>query len=135
MRAESAPTSAMGRAGQRWESFTERLQGGEGMSPRRVVIVIVMVCFLSLALASPVRTYFTQRGDAAEAAAHHQELVAQISELQKQQKQLEDPDYIRAKARDRLGFVEAGKTPYIVELPGNPEQAKADYDHAKAASQ
>ncbi|QDQ97093.1 FtsB family cell division protein [Tomitella fengzijianii] len=102
------------------------------MSPRRVVVVIVMVCFLALALANPVRTYFTQRQDVAEAAAHHDELVAQIAELEKKEKLLEDPDYLRAQARDRLGFVEAGRTPYIVELPGDPVEAQEQHDKAVA---
>ncbi len=118
-----------------WHSLSDRSrQGGNGMSPRRVVIVVVMVCFLSLALANPVRTYFTQHHEAAQAAAQHDELVQKIAELQKQRSLLEDPDYIRAQARDRLGFVEAGRTPYIVELPGDAATVQEQHEKAEAQS-
>lgn len=97
---------------------------GEGLSPRRVAILVVLLCFLALALANPIRTYFVQRNDAAEAAEHHEELVEEIEELEKKKDQLEDSEYIRAQARDRLGFVEEGVTPYIVELPGDTGREK-----------
>ncbi|WP_200172504.1 septum formation initiator family protein, partial [Tomitella cavernea] len=133
--ARSGSAALTARASSAWRRISARTEGsGQGMSPRRVVVVIVMVCFLALALANPVRTYFTQRQDAAEAAAHHAELVAQIAELKKKEKLLEDPDYIRAQARDRLGFVEAGRTPYIVELPGDPVEAQVQHDKAEAAN-
>ncbi len=115
-----------------WARLTERFHGGEGASPRRVVIVVTVVCFLGLALASPLRTFFEMRSEAAAVAAEHSMLQDQLDKLEARKAQLDDPDYVRAQARERLGFVTRGETPYIVELPGNqfapPEEAVAEED-------
>lgn len=115
-----------------WTKFTERFHGGEGASPRRVVIVVALVCFLGLALASPLRTFFEMRSEAAAVAAEHAVLTSELAELEARNAQLDDPDYVRAQARERLGFVTRGETPYIVELPGDqyppPEEAVAEQD-------
>lgn len=118
-----------------WEVVTGRREGAEGVSPRRVVIVIVMLCFLSLSLAGPVHTYFTQRSDAAHAAERHEELTRKVAKLERKKDRLADPDYIRRQARDRLGFVEEGRTPYIVELPGDPHEAEAQHEQHRKESQ
>ncbi|WP_051461442.1 FtsB family cell division protein [Tomitella biformata] len=115
-----------------WTKFLERFHGGEGMSPRRVVIVVTMVCFLGLALAAPLRTFFEMRSEAASVAAEHAMLTSELQVLEARKAQLDDPDYVRAQARERLGFVTRGETPYIVELPGNQfapqEEAAAVHD-------
>ena len=115
-----------------WTRFLERFHGGDGMSPRRVVVMVTMVCFLGLALAAPLRTFFEMRSEAESVAAEHAVLTSQLDKLEARKAQLDDPDYVRAQARERLGFVTRGETPYIVELPGNqfapPEEAVAEED-------
>lgn len=117
-----------------WTKFLARFHGGEGASPRRVVIVVTVVCFLGLALAAPLRTFFDMRSEAAAVAAEQAELTAQLKKLEERKAQLDDPDYVRAQARERLGFVTRGETPYIVELPGEqfapPEEVTAERDSA-----
>ena len=115
-----------------WTKFLARFHGGEGMSPRRVVVIVAMVCFLGLALAAPMRTFFEMRNEAETVAAEHSMLMEQLAKLEAQKTQLNDPDYVRAQARERLGYVTRGETPYIVELPGNqfapPEEAVVQHD-------
>jgi cell division protein DivIC len=49
---------------------------------------------------------------ATEAALRHQ-----IADLEQQKGKLSDPAYIAAQARERLGFVKPGDTPFQVQLP------------------
>jgi len=50
-------------------------------------------------------------------AATEESLRAQIADLQEQKGKLADPVFIAAQARERLGFVMPGDTPYQVQLP------------------
>lgn len=115
-----------------WTRFTTKFHGGEGASPRRVVIVITVVVFLGLTLASPLRTFFDMRGEAAAVDAEHTALVEELAKLEARKAQLDDPDYVRAQAGERLGFVPRGSTPYIPELPGSqfapPQEPAAKHD-------
>ncbi|MDG3012305.1 septum formation initiator family protein [Rhodococcus sp. D2-41] len=122
------PTGASGGRGSR-ERVVERRprrlgklgDGPGGLSPRRVVILVLVVCALALTLSMPLRTYFSQRSQVAAAAVEHTKLQGEIDSLQAQNKQIDDPNYVRIQARERLGFVEKGVTPYVVELPGDQQ--------------
>ncbi len=96
--------------------------GGErtflGVSTGKAVILAVVVCALALTLAYPLRTYVSQRSDAADVAAERVVLEERVRDLQIRKDQSDDPAYITAQARERLGFVMPGETPYQVQLPG-----------------
>ena len=96
-----------------------------GLSTGRAVILAVVVCLLGLTLAVPARTYFTQRADAAQIAAEHNQLLADLTELRSKQAQQKDPEYVKAQARERLRLVMPGETPYQVQLPGAFEAEQA----------
>ncbi|NMN96680.1 FtsB family cell division protein [Antrihabitans stalactiti] len=97
-----------------------------GLSTSRAVILAVVVCALALTLAVPLRTYFTQRTEAAQIEAERTRLEHDLDELRTKRAQQDDPAYIAAEARDRLRLVMPGDTPYQVQLPGayEAEQAK-----------
>lgn len=88
-----------------------------GSAARRAAILAAVVCVLTLTIAGPVRTYFGQRTEMKQLAATEERLRAQIEELEEQKEKLEDPVYIAAQARERLGFVMPGEIPYQVQLP------------------
>ena len=92
-----------------------------GSTARRAAILAAVVCVLTLTIAGPVRTYFAQRTEMKQLQASEEQLRAQIAELEQQKIKLADPAYIAAQARERLGFVMPGDTPYQVQLP--PEAA------------
>lgn len=96
-----------------------------GLSTGRAVILAVVVCALALTLAVPLRTYFTQRADAAQIAAQRVELEEDLQELREKKAQQEDPAYITAEARDRLRLVRPGEIPFQVQLPGAYEADQA----------
>jgi len=88
-----------------------------GSTARRAAILAVVVCVLTLTIAGPVRTYFSQRTEQQQLASAESQLRSQISNLEQQKGKLADPAYIAAQARERLGFVMPGDTPYQVQLP------------------
>jgi cell division protein FtsB len=87
------------------------------MTARRAAILAAVVCVLTLTIAGPVRTYLAQRTEMKQLAASEKALHAQIQDLEQQKAKLGDPVFIAAQARERLGFVMPGDTPYQVQLP------------------
>lgn len=90
-----------------------------GSAARRAAILAAVVCVLTLTIAGPVRTYFSQRAEMKQLTTAEAQLRSQISDLEQQKVKLADPVYIAAQARERLGFVMPGDIPYQVQLP-NP---------------
>ncbi|MED5813832.1 septum formation initiator family protein [Mycolicibacterium sp. 050232] len=88
-----------------------------GSTARRAAILAAVVCVLTLTIAGPVRTYFAQRTEMKQLKATEERLRSQIADLEQQKVKLADPVYIAAQARERLGFVMPGDTPYQVQLP------------------
>lgn len=99
-----------------------------GSAARRAAILAAVVCVLTLTITGPVRTYFAQRTEMQQLKATEEQLRAQIAELEQQKIKLEDPQYIAAQARSRLGFVMPGEIPYQVQLPPGavPEGTQVD---------
>ncbi|MFI6040317.1 septum formation initiator family protein [Nocardia sp. NPDC051321] len=89
-----------------------------GLSTGKAVILAIVVCALALTLAVPMRTYFTQRAEAAQLAQQRTELESDLQRLRDRRAQQQDPAYIRSEARERLRLVLPGETPYIVQVPG-----------------
>ena len=93
-----------------------------GSAARRAAILAAVVCVLTLTIAGPVRTYFSQRTEMKQLKATEAQLRTQISDLEEQKVKLADPVFIAAQARERLGFVMPGDIPYQVQLPANAAQ-------------
>ncbi|MFE3444403.1 septum formation initiator family protein [Nocardia sp. NPDC059180] len=89
-----------------------------GLSTGKAVILAMVVCALALTLAVPMRTYFSQRAEAAQLAQERRQLEADLAFLRDRRAQQLDPAYIRSEAKDRLRLVPPGETPYIVQVPG-----------------
>ncbi|KUI25154.1 septum formation initiator family protein, partial [Mycobacterium sp. GA-2829] len=88
-----------------------------GSAARRAAILAAVVCVLTLTIAGPVRTYFSQRTEMKQLKASEEQLREQIAELEQQKVKLADPVFIAAQARERLGFVMPGDIPFQVQLP------------------
>lgn len=89
-----------------------------GLSTGKAVILAMVVCALALTLAVPMRTYFSQRAEAAQLAQERRQLEDDLARLRDRRAQQQDPAYIRSEAKDRLRLVMPGETPYIVQVPG-----------------
>lgn len=88
-----------------------------GSAARRAAILAAVICVLTLTIAGPVRTYFSQRAEMRQLAEAEAQLRTQISDLEQQKVKLADPVFIASQARERLGFVMPGEIPYQVQLP------------------
>nr|WP_253252986.1 septum formation initiator family protein [Rhodococcus erythropolis] len=113
--------SARGKSGT--NKFWSRLPKSDntifGLSTSRAVVLAMVVLMLALTLAVPLRTYISQRSDAAQVAAERQVLEEELRKLQGQNARFDDPAYIEALARERLRYVKPGETPFQVQLPGD----------------
>ncbi len=91
-----------------------QLRFGRRRTSNRFLALSVILFILALAIAPPVKHYFTQR---AQISALKSQLSADNSALQKAREELllwQDPDYIKSQARERLHFVLPGERQYIV---------------------
>ncbi|MEC4838961.1 septum formation initiator family protein [Mycobacteroides chelonae] len=95
-----------------------------GSTARRAAVLAAVVCALTLTVAGPVRTYFSQQAERNQLAAAEAQLRDQIAGLEDKKRRLADPAYIAAQARERLGFVMPGEVPFQVQLPNTPVDAK-----------
>ena len=99
------------------ESVEHRSDQRLGFTARRAAVLAAVICVLTLTIAGPVRTYFAQRTEMEQLAATEAALRRQIADLEQQKGKLNDPAYIAAQARQRLGFVKPGDIPFQVQLP------------------
>ena len=85
------------------------------------MILLVVVAALALMYASSLRVYFNHRLQLSEVRAEIAQREASIEKLQDEIKRWEDPEYVKAQARSRLGWVVPGEVGYRVIGPdGKP---------------
>jgi cell division protein FtsB len=117
------------------ESVEQRSDQRLGFTARRAAVLAAVICVLTLTIAGPVRTYFAQRTEMNQLAASQAALRRQIADLEQRKAKLGDPAYIAAQARERLGFVMPGDTPFQVQLPSTATAApQPGAEPAKPAS-
>jgi hypothetical protein len=77
-------------------------------------VLVLVVAVLMVSYASSLRAYLQQRAhinDLKAAIAQHE---ADIDELESEKARWDDPAYVRAQARERLGYVMPGEKAYLV---------------------
>ncbi|CAA9252188.1 MAG: Cell division protein DivIC (FtsB), stabilizes FtsL against RasP cleavage [uncultured Corynebacteriales bacterium] len=87
-----------------------------GLTGRAAVLGLV-VCALVLSLAYPAKEYLAQRGEISRLQDEQRQAQARVAALEARKRQLADPAYIRAQARERLHYVLPGETAYVVVSP------------------
>ena len=85
---------------------------------RRVVVGILAVTFVAFVALVPVRTLIHQRQRLAVAEQRLRVLEQQTSELEAKRRALRSDAEIERIARERLGMVRPGETPYSVLTDG-----------------
>jgi len=84
----------------------------------RAISLWAIFFILTLAVAPPIKHYFTQRAQISQLNA---QLTSDHKALDKARKELllwKDPEYIKSQARERLHFVLPGERQYIVTVNG-----------------
>lgn len=96
------------------------LRRGLGMTRRALALIVVLVV-LALSYASSLRIYLGQQHELAVAEQQIRERSAQIAGLESELARWDDPAFVKAQARDRLGWVMPGEVGYRVIGPdGEP---------------
>jgi cell division protein FtsB len=93
------------------------------MSGRTAVIALVL-SVLALSYAYPVRTYMEQRAEINELRDAQGDQRDRIADLESERAKWDDPEYVRAQARERLLLVEPGEE--LIIIIDDPEGAAAD---------
>lgn len=89
-------------------NFNRRRNSGRALTLWAIFFI------LALAIAPPVKHYFTQR---AQISALHSQVASDHKALEAARQELllwQDPEYIKSQARERLHFVLPGERQYIV---------------------
>lgn len=112
-----------------------RARGLSSLSTAQTLTMGLLLVFLVLTLAMPLRTYAEQRAELAKTNENIARMEQRQSELQAQKDRYSDPEYVKEQARIRLGLVEEGETPFRIvdpvigaqagRVPGESEAAVA----------
>ena len=87
----------------------------------RALALVVVVLVLTISYATSLRIYFSQAHEIASTKAQIAESQAAITDLQGQIARWDDPAYVTAQARERLGWLVPGETGYtVVGADGKP---------------
>lgn len=104
-----------------------------GINPRHAVILAVVIGFVTLTLAMPVRTYFSQRAEFDQLRESNAQLRKEVADYQQKVNEQGDPAYTEAKARSRLQYARPGETVLVLSFPGEQaRKAAAERDAARA---
>ena len=102
--------------------FSSRRPG----SGRTFSLVAVFFIF-ALVLAPPIQNYFTQRAQINALRAQVDSDRSALEEARLELIRWQDPDYVKAQARERLHFVMPGERQYIVTgTPNGDEEVTAN---------
>lgn len=103
---------------------------------RRLAAVLAIVAVLIISLITSLRVYVDQRQQISQARAAIASSQEHISQLDNEQQRWNDPDYVRAQARSRLGWVMPGETGYqVVDANGDPYGGGAKIDRTGVGAQ
>lgn len=87
----------------------------------RLLLLAVVIAALGVTLAQSLRVYFAQAQEIAATRAAIEARKGRISDLEDQLERWRDPVFIKAEARERLGWVVPGETGYrVIGADGKP---------------
>ena len=104
-----------------------------GLTGRAAVLGLV-VCALVLSLAYPAKEFLAQRGEIGRLQQQQRDGQARVAALEERRRQLSDPAYVRAQARERLHYVLPGETVYVVVQPSGGAGAGGETPAAPVTS-
>jgi cell division protein FtsB len=100
----------------------------------RAIALAVVILILTISYASSLRIYFAQREEIASTRAEIVQRQAEMQSLQAQLARWQDPAYVEAQARARLGWVMPGEKGYrVVDADGRPIAGGGEISPARTA--
>lgn len=92
----------------------------------RAAILLIVLAVLAVSYASSLRAYLQQRQAIVEAQQRIDSAQADINELKAEKERWDDPEYQSAQARERLGYVRPGDTPFVVLSGGKALESESE---------
>ncbi len=87
----------------------------------RLLVLLAVIAAIGLVLAHSLRVYFVQRAEIADLKVQIAQEQSNIADLNDQLERWNDPEYVRAIARERLGWVMPGEVGYhVLGADGKP---------------
>ncbi len=87
----------------------------------RAIALAVVILILVISYASSLRVYFAQAHEIADTKVEIAQRQQAIEQLQAETARWDNPDYVRAQARERLGWVVPGEIGYrVIDAHGKP---------------
>lgn len=121
-----APRRSTGRAGALALRTGSSLLTRVGhVNPRRALALLVVLVFVALTLAVPVRTYLSQRSEYNRVQAENAQLRNEVGDYEKKITQQNDPAYIEAMARQRLQYAMPGEKVVVLTHPDRDREEAA----------
>ncbi|MFF0388875.1 septum formation initiator family protein [Kitasatospora sp. NPDC004615] len=103
----------------------------------RATVLVLVLCSLVAILAYPARQYIAQRGEIADQRAKADHARQQVDELRRAKARWQDPEFVKAQARERLHYALPGETPFVSVAPppaqGEKQSASDGAGRTKAA--
>ncbi|WP_170290655.1 FtsB family cell division protein [Kitasatospora atroaurantiaca] len=90
----------------------------------RATVLVLVLCSLVAILAYPTRQFISQRSDIAAQRAKADHAKQQVEQLRKERARWQDPEYVKAQARERLHYAMPGETPFVSVDPSPPATPK-----------
>ncbi|HHU37912.1 MAG TPA: septum formation initiator family protein [Propionibacterium sp.] len=91
-----------------------RRPAGKLALTRRALVLFAVVALLAVSFAGSLRVWVVQSQDLAAAQAQIEQRTARVAELEDELARWNDPAFVRAQARQRLGWVMPGEIGYRV---------------------
>lgn len=93
-------------------------------------MLMLVVCGLALSLAYPAREYLAQRSEIQRLEAERAAVQLQVQRLHAERRRWDDPEFVKARARERLHYAMPGEKAYVAVGPNlkGPDQPPAQTD-------
>ena len=86
----------------------------------RAAILVLVLAVLAVSYASSMRAYLQQRGEIQSLQGAITERQTEIADLEQEKARWLDPEFVETEARERLGYVMPGETPFVALRDGKP---------------
>lgn len=124
-------TAAQARATRASVAEAAEARRGRGLAiTRRAVAVVVVLFVLLFSYLNSLRVYFRQQQQIAATQVEIHERQRAIEQLEDEKARWQDPDYVKAQARSRLGWVMPGEIGYkVIGADGKPLGSGSELDN------
>jgi len=87
---------------------------------------VLVLAVLAVSYASSMRAYLHQRTQLESLQGTITQRQAEIDQLEREKARWLDPEYVETQARERLGYVMPGETPFVALRDGQPLQPESE---------